>query len=214
RQLELLLMQALADGLDLRFQVTVEHDAIVDDRCDAVEQHALGGQLTSLGIGGPQAREGQSTGRQKGSNEAPHANHPQVELLHNPRFFPSSGSAGRVYPRMDSVRKVSAADPTLARPVSSSCRKTPVSCWPVVLVVPTGGRVLTKRRASIRTFQHEAVYSNPTNRSISSLCLSEVVGSHCSPMPAFQFFRADTVSCPTRSEWSWVGGASPGRSTL
>ena len=49
RQLELLLPQALGDRGDLLVELAGEHDAVVHDGGDPVEQHAAGGQLARLG---------------------------------------------------------------------------------------------------------------------------------------------------------------------
>ena len=50
RRLELLLVQPLAHRGDLRVQVAVEHDPVVDDRDHPIEQGALRGELAGLGM--------------------------------------------------------------------------------------------------------------------------------------------------------------------
>ena len=50
RQFELLLAQPHADDVHLRLELAVEHDAVIHDRCHAVEQLTLGGQLAGLRV--------------------------------------------------------------------------------------------------------------------------------------------------------------------
>ena len=67
RQLGLLVAQPVHDQPDLGVELALQHDALVDDRDDAIERHAARGQFARLRMGSPRQRQG---GKQADQNSA------------------------------------------------------------------------------------------------------------------------------------------------
>src|SRR6185437_1977577 len=150
-QRDALRAQAPADLGHQRVQITLQDDAVVDHRDDAIEQLSLMGQIGRLARA--ERPTGQGRAEQAGSEQTAGSSGSQAAKGPRSRWHGCSygeigiravdgaeaagfavgrrpGASGK-YPRIDCCRKVSTWSPTLDSPVSSTCTCTPLSRSPV-----------------------------------------------------------------------------------
>ena len=132
-QLDLLFLQPLGHRVHLRVQLALQHQAVVDDGRNAVEQLAVDADIAGLRTGGRRPRAAAMRSPQRTAT----LRISQIFLVLGGLLTGSFGSRVE-YPRISVPRRNPHRFPTELRPVSSNCNAIEVSSPPVRLVDSSG----------------------------------------------------------------------------